>query len=198
MVYLDYAKAFDKVDHGVLLHKIRDFGITGHLGKWLANFLSDRTQHVRLKGGISNDSPVISGVPQGTVLAPLLFTLLIADISDSVSSNIISFADDTRVYSHISTMTDSVLLQNDLKKIYNWSKLNNLTFNDTKFQHISFASDEKNMSTVEYINSSSNKITSHKSVKDLGIVVYSNLSFKNHIQDISRRCNQLDLQILYI
>ena len=72
MVYLDYAKAFDKVDRGALLHKIRD---TGRLGKWLANLLSDR-----LKGGISDDSPVISRDPQGTVLVSLLFTLLIADI----------------------------------------------------------------------------------------------------------------------
>ena len=73
MVYLDFAKAFDKVDHGVLLHKIKTLGITGKLGVWLYHFLTHRTHFVRLQGGISHASPVLCGVPQGTVLGPLLF-----------------------------------------------------------------------------------------------------------------------------
>ena len=83
MVYLDFAKAFDKVDHGVLLHKIKTLGITGKLGVWLYHFLTCRTQFVRLQGGVSFDSPVISGVPQGTVLGPLLFIILMCDINNS-------------------------------------------------------------------------------------------------------------------
>ena len=68
MIYLDFSKAFDKVDHGVLLHKLKDLGITGKLGIWFFPFLTNRTHYVRIPGGISKDSPVLSGVSQGTVL----------------------------------------------------------------------------------------------------------------------------------
>ena len=92
MVYLDFVKAFDKVDHGVLLHKIKTLGITGKLGVWLYHFLTHRTHFVRLQGSISHDNPVLSGVPQGTVLGPLLFIILMGDINcDKSSSSIVSF-----------------------------------------------------------------------------------------------------------
>ena len=105
MVYLDFAKAFDKVDHGVLLHKIKMLGITGKLGVWLYHFLTGRTQFVRLQGGVSFDSPVISGVPHGTVLGPLLFIILMCE-SGITSSSMASFADDTRLYYGISNVDD--------------------------------------------------------------------------------------------
>ena len=119
MIYLDFAKAFDKVDHGVLLHKLKSMGITGDLGNWLLNFLSDRKHFVRMPRGISNDGPVLSGVPQGTVLGPLLFLVLLSDISKDIHhSSVVSFADDTRVYHQIIDINDCSLLQNDLDNIY--------------------------------------------------------------------------------
>ena len=106
MIYLDFAKAFDKVDHNILLHKVKALGIQGKLGTWIHSFLSNRTHHVRLPGGRSTCSEVLSGVPQGTVLGPVLFLILMSDITEGINCNIVSFADDTRLYSAINSVTD--------------------------------------------------------------------------------------------
>ena len=97
-IYLDFSKAFDKVDHGVLLHKLRSLGVCGKFGNWIAKFLSDRYQIVACNGVKSSKAEVVSGVPQGTVLGPVLFLVLILDIVDNVSqgTRVASFADDTR------------------------------------------------------------------------------------------------------
>ena len=118
MVYLDFSKAFEKVNHDILLHKLKALGITRNLGMWSYNFLVIQSYFVRLPGGISN-SPVLSGVPQDTVLGPLFFLILIADINKDVSeSNLISFADDTQIYTQIHDISDCNLLQQYLNHIY--------------------------------------------------------------------------------
>ena len=95
----DLSKAFDKVDHGILLHKLRDLVITGRLGLWFFHFLNNRQYYVRTPGGISQRHPVLGGVPQCTVLGLLLFLIMIIDIDKGISpsSKLVSFADDTRV-----------------------------------------------------------------------------------------------------
>ena len=85
MIYLDFSKAFDKVDHGILVHKLRDLGITGRLGLWFFHFLNNMRHYVRIPGGISQHHPVLSGVPQGNVLGPLLFLIMIIDIDKGIS-----------------------------------------------------------------------------------------------------------------
>ena len=127
MVYFDVSKAFDKVDHDILLHKLKALGITGNLEMWFYNFLTNQSHFVRLPGGISDDSPVLSGVPQGTVLGSLRFFIMIADINKDISeSNLISFADDTRIYTKIHYVSDDNLLQQDLNHIYDWATTNNM------------------------------------------------------------------------
>ena len=170
MVYLDFSKAFDKVDHGILLHKLKALGITGNLGMWFYNFLTNRSHFVRLPGGISADSPVLSGVPQGTVLGPLLF--LIADINKDISeSNLISFADDTRIYTKIHDVSDCNLLQQDLYHIYDWATTNNMFFNAQKFHYITFSSKESSCLSNIYINPELNIINPSSEVLDLGVYI---------------------------
>ena len=103
MIYLDFSEAFDKVGHGILLHKLRYVGVTGRLGLWLFHFLNNRQHYVRMPGGMSQPHSVLSAVPQGTVFGPLLFLIMIIDIDKGISpsSKLVSFAEETRVYSCI-------------------------------------------------------------------------------------------------
>ena len=141
MIYLDLSKAFDKVYHGFLLHKLKDFGITCKLGIWFFQFLTNRTHYVRLPGGLNQNSTVLSGVPQGNLLGKLLFLIMISDINkEIISSKSISFADDTRVYSNITQADDCDNLQSDLKTIYKWTLYNNMFFNSQKFHNVSYSS----------------------------------------------------------
>ena len=121
MVYLDFSKSFDKVDCGILLHKLRAVGITGNIGIWLFHFLTDRSHFVRLPLGFSEDHPVLSGVPQGTVLGPLLFLIMISIDKDVSASRLVSFADHTRLYSDVEDVADCDNLQFDLNAVYDWA-----------------------------------------------------------------------------
>ncbi|KAK8722780.1 hypothetical protein OTU49_012036 [Cherax quadricarinatus] len=103
VIYTDFAKAFDKCDHGVIAHKIRAKGITGKVGRWIFNFLTNRTQRVVVNRVKSEAAIVKSSVPQGTVLAPILFLILISDIDRDIHhSTVSSFADDTRICMRLS------------------------------------------------------------------------------------------------
>ena len=182
MVYLDFAKAFDKVDHGVLLHKIKTIGITGRLGVWLYHFLTDRTHFVRLQGGVSLDSPVRNGVTQGTVLGSLLFIILMGDINRGISSSsIVSFADDTRLYHGISSIDDGTILQNDLND--KWASCNNKSFNAQNFQHICF-SPHSSLSCNIDTTSSFDIINYSRNILDLGVNVSSDCSFDFYISNL--------------
>ena len=197
MVYLDFSKAFDKVDHGILLHKLKALGITGHLGIWFFNFLTRRSHFVRLPGAISGDSPVLSGVPQGTVLGPLLFLIMLADINKDISeSNLISFADDTRIYSKINDVTDCDTLQQDLNHVYDWASINNMFFNAHKFYYVSFSPNKYSSLSNVYINPEYNIISPSSNVLDLGVYMSSNCTFDFHVASVYKRCSNLTGWIL--
>ena len=131
VIYLDFSKAFDKVDHLILLEKLRLLGITGKLYNWIRSFLLDRSQSVMVNGFLSDPVHVKSGVPQGSVLGPLLFLVLISDIDEHILHSFLSsFADDTRVGKSVANEEDVDKLQEDLAKIYN------MKFNEDKFELI--------------------------------------------------------------
>jgi hypothetical protein len=132
-VYTDFAKAFDKCETGVLLHKLKECGIRGKVGHWLAAFLdpSVRMQAVGVDGRLSDLTSVLSGVPQGTVLGPCLFLIHLMDIACSISreTTVSSFADDTRLQRGISSEEDCVALQEDLDNVYSWAEETGMVFN---------------------------------------------------------------------
>ena len=118
VIYLDFQKAFDTVPHQRLLQKLISFGIHGNVLKWIESFLSNRRQRVVLNGHKSCFTPVTSGVPQGSVLGPLLFTMFVNEIPLIVSSPVLMFADDTKIFCVMRNGQDYTALQNDLDLLH--------------------------------------------------------------------------------
>ena len=197
VVYLDFAKAFDKVDHNIVLAKAHNIGIRGKLLNWIKEFLSNRTQSVIVNGKLSSPRPVISGVPQGSVIGPLIFLILISDIdTDTLHSLVASFADDTRVTKGIICENDAVNLQEDLFKIYQWSITNNMEFNDLKFELMRYGTNIELKSSTSYISPSFNVIEAKNTVKDLGVTLSSDCTFKEHINNIIESAKSMSSWIL--
>ena len=117
------------VPHERLFIKLKAYGIVGNVFHWIRSFLSQRTQRVVVSGQFSESRPVLSGVPQGSVLGPLLFILFINDLPDHVKTNCKMFADDTKIYSSTDQIT---LLQDDIFSLFRWSHLWQLEFNISK------------------------------------------------------------------
>ena len=141
---------------------------------------------------------VLSGVPQGTVLGPLLFLVPLSDISKDINhSSVVSFADDTRVFRQIIDINDCSLLQNDLDNIYSWASVNNMVFNDSKFQHMSYHHQLQHRSCNHiYLSPSMNIINSNNHTRDLGITMSGDCSFNESINLRTKQCRQLTGWIL--
>jgi len=123
VIYFDFHKAFDTVPHLRLLHKLEAHGISGKLLKWIKLFFTCRKQRVVINGQYSPWSSVRSGVPQGSVLGPLLFAIYVNDLPDNVKSFLLLFADDTKLYHTIRSCSDVQQLQEDIDALYQWTRL---------------------------------------------------------------------------
>ena len=121
ILYLDFSKAFDKVPHQRLLSKVRAHGIDGKVYDWIKAWLCDRQQRVVVNGTKSEWGQVISGVPQGSVLGPLLFLIYINDLDSEISSDVSKFADDTKIGRLIRSESDVIALQADLDRMKEWT-----------------------------------------------------------------------------
>ena len=134
LTLLDFCKAFDKVNHLKLLYKLQVHGVQGKTLGWIESFLVGRSQTVVLDGESSDELPVLSGVPQGSVLGPILFLLYINDLPENVQSQVRLFADDTAVYLTVQDPNDSERLQSDLNVLREWKKKWDMEFNPSKCQ----------------------------------------------------------------
>ena len=192
VVYLDFAKAFDNVDFLVTMRKLHSIGISGKLGQWVYSFLTKRKQAVIVNGTKSNLSEVSSGVPQGSVLGPLLFLVLIGGIDKDITSTFVSsFADDTRMAKGISSVEDVETLQLDLQSIYEWAEENNIEFNFPKFETLRYGNDDDIKENTFYKTRCNEKIKIVEHAKDLGIIMSSSGNFKQHIRTMVDAAQQL-------
>ena len=183
VIYTDFAKAFDKVNHSILIQKLNSLGFKSQILSWLSSYLINRFQIVKIGASFSNKFKVTSGVPQGSHLGPVLFLLFINDLPGVVKHSVcLLFADDLKIFRSISSKNDCQLLQSDLNAVSIWCKNNHLTLNIKKCQCMTFCrssvkfSFQYNIDLVELI-----KIDS---VKDLGVLFDSKLTFCQHIDYI--------------
>ena len=150
--------------------------------KWIASFLLDRKQVVTVDGKVSTEVSPKSGVPQGSVLGPLIFLILISDIDMELKfCRASSFADDTRIVAVESSTSQSVV-QEELSHIYSWARENMMTFNAAKFEHLQYHVHHQVSHDHNYHTEDGNLILKGTEVKDLGVIMDSDANFGPHIQ----------------
>ena len=188
-IFLDLSKAFDTLNHSILINKLSLYGIRGVANQWISNYLSNRKQFVVFNGKSSPPSNITCGVPQGSILGPLLFLLYINDLPlCSDFPHYVLFADDTNIlFSH----KDPVLLENILNKeldlISNWFKLNKLSLNVTKTNFMVFKNKHSSRPCIEpKIKIDNTEITEVNTTKFLGVLIDNNLSWHSHTTHVSK------------
>ena len=214
VILLDFSKAFDTVPHQRLLHKLKSYGITHHTLNWINAFLTNRTHQVLVNGSHSETQIVTSGVPQGTVLGPLLFLLYINDIENNLTSKITLFADDSALYRKIDTLADSHSLQQDILRLQYWADKWQMKFNikkckllritkrtylmhtptspsNTRYPQQTSTAAENIINLDNSLSSNSIVLDEVKSDKYLGVILDNKLSFNQHIDEIVNKTTKL-------
>ena len=189
MILLDFAKAFDKVPHRRLSTKLTYYGVRGDTLSWINNFLQGRQQQVVIEGVTSSSSSVTSGVPQGTVLGPVLFLLFINDIATDISSSIRLFADDCVLYRAITSVQDHLTLQEDLTKLTNWSDTWQMQFNVDKCAIMNITTKRKKLSYNYTMKGSILQVVKHHPY--LGVELADNMKFNHHIDNITCKASRM-------
>ena len=206
-IYLDFSKAFDKVVHHILINKLHSYGIRGKLLSWIKAYLADREQTVVINGAQSYPAKVKSGVPQGTVLGPILFLVYINDLHQCINHSLIShFADDTRILKAITTSADVSLLQQDLNETITWSKHNHMTLHEDKFELMCHTTSKCNLSQqlpfsnqfFEYTTPNGTNIQHSDIIKDLGIRITPNISWTPQINILADNARRLISWVLAV
>ena len=188
IVYMDFKKAFDSVPHVRLIKKLKSYGIEGNLLSWIQDFLKDRTQHVKVNNSESEEKPVISGVPQGSVLGPTLFIFFINDLPSISTVETKIFADDTKAYCRIENDQDQRNLQQTIDLMHEWTERLQLHFNETKYKILHLGHNNPRYSY--FIGKDENRIEMEETSleKDLGVHIDINLTFEKplNVQEFSK------------
>ena len=189
VIYTDYSKAFDRIDHDILLLKLQKLGIRGDLFRWFSSYILNRSQAVVIKGYISTWTGIPSGVPQGSLLGPLLFTIFINDIHHCFShSRFLLFADDMKVFRVVNKQCDAIKLQADLSSLDNYCHINKLDLNVSKCFSITFARKKHTFAFTYAIKN--HNLTSQSEAKDLGVILDRRLMFDKHITNTINKASK--------
>jgi hypothetical protein len=186
-IYLDLAKAFDKVPHQRLLLKLENYGIRGKVHNWISAWLSDRSQRVCLQGKVSGWRTVASGVPQGSVLGPILFLIFIDDLDSDIVNSILKFADDTKLYGSVGSDESRVRLQKDLDLLFKWAKSWQMEFNVEKCKVMHLG--KRNMHFDYWMGGK--KLSVINLEKDLGVKVSADLKSSEQCRQAYGKASQM-------
>lgn len=184
-IYTDFEKAFDSVNHNILISKLTEMGLHAKVICWLKSYLKSRQIYVAFNGHKSAPFSPSSGVPQGSVLGPLLFNVFINDLSQILTNFILLFADDLKIYRIIRSLSDLAELQADLDRLHEWTRTNKLRLNISKCCAMSFSNKLSPTQAVYNINGSQLDVVD--SMKDLGVTFDSKLSFNEHVNTIVKK-----------
>ena len=191
IILLDFSKAFDKVKHSELLWKLHQYGIRGQVLGWIRAFLGSRSQRVVLDGEESESIPVTSGVPQGSILGPILFLIYINDLQDGIFSQVRLFADDTALYPLYLTIEgkdDGAALQQDLDRLSVWESMWDMEFNLSKYQVVQVTGSKRPMNTIYMLHGQ--VLEAVTSAKYLGVDISNTLSWNSHIDRVVGNANR--------
>ena len=194
-VFLDIKKAFDSVSHSILLSKLQSLGIPPHIFHWLSSYLTGRSQCVRVGNVISPPSPVSSGVPQGSILGPLLFVIFVNDLNLlplSSNSKVFLYADDLLLLHTFSPQLDPSPLQSDLDIVTSWFSSNRLSVNPSKSKYMFFSlRRQSSFDSLPPLLLSTVPFARVYSFKYLGLILSCNLSWSSHINSVIKRAKRL-------
>ena len=194
-IYLDFSKAFDKISHVKLIHVLSHFKICNNIISWITSFLKNRSQRTVVEGALSDSSPVTSGVPQGSVLGPMLFLLYLESLLTTLNekcpnTHVFAFADDIKLLSQ-----DHFELQRALSIVENWSNCWNLCLQPNKSEHLHFNFSRSSIALPPFLINH-NSIPQTNTVRDLGITLSANFKWTPHISKITAKANVLCYNII--
>ena len=192
-VYLDFAKAFDSVPHQRMIAKIESYGIKSKVLNWIRDFLIGRQQRVSVKGMYSDWSNVTSGVPQGSVLRPVLFVIFVNDLPEILESWCTMYADDTKVSSTVQTESERQTMQADIDKLVDWADKWQLRFHADKCKviHIGRNNPKQDYTMRLHYSQDRAKLETSQCEKDLGVMVDNELKFSRHVEAQVAKANKI-------